>query len=139
MSNSKNLYLLLAMLDPAKATALEEAVGVKLDQQLEGINIHVKIVTTLKEAMIWSPESDATIIELVLADANEDQVVAALSSLKSPVVVVTEDKNPVLHARCKEQKARVLVPSLARKQKIYDLMLECFADSILNQNVVSSA
>lgn len=133
-----DLNILLAETNREEAESLEEAIGIKLESKIEGVRIFVKIVTTLAEALRFSPESDATIIYLNLEDAGPDKVVDALPRLRSPVIVVTDDMDPILHARCIANKARLLVPHLARNQKIFDLLLECFALSVLERSPLNS-
>lgn len=121
-----DLHILIAEPDHAEAELLETAIAEKLDRALAGVNIKVKIVSTLAAVFAHCHESNAIIMDLVLDDATEDQVIAAITSLPEPVIIITDIADPAIHARCELAGALCVMKS----NEIYQAILYSLKKSI---------
>ena len=125
------LKILLAEANTDEANNLEKAIGVKLDQQIEGVSIEVQIVTTLAEVIHHAPFVNAILIDLHLADAGPEEVIAVLPTLPEPVIVITDIVDPAIHARCRMAGVLVLVKTQTRNNDIYHAILHCLGKSVV--------
>ena len=126
------LNILLASEKPSESTELSRVIGGKLDGQIPGIEIHVEVVSTLREVRERAHASNAIMLHLHLDDAGPDEVIAAIPDLPQPVMVVTADTDEELHAKCKTAGATVLVSGEASPIDICSSILHCLGRSTLN-------
>jgi CheY-like chemotaxis protein len=124
------LKILLAEANDDEAKNLEKAIGIKLDQQIEGVKVEVQVVKTLVEVLYFAQSSNVILIDLHLADAGPDEVISVLGDLPEPVIVITDIIDPAIHAQCKMAGALVVVKSLTRNNEIYHTILHCLGKSV---------
>ena len=124
------LKILLAEAKLDEANTLEKAIGVKLDQQIEGVCIEVQIVTTLAEVLQYASSVNAILIDLHLDDAGPEEVIAVLPGLPEPVIVITDIVDPAIHARCRMAGVLVMVKTQTRNNDIYHAILHCLGKSV---------
>lgn len=126
------LNILLASEKPTESEELSRVISGKLDGQMPGIEIHLEVVSTLAEVRERAHTSNAIMLHLNLEDAGPDEVIAAIPDLPQPVMVVTDDTDAAVHARCQTAGATVVIISEATPADICCSILHCLGRSILN-------
>ena len=94
------LKILIAEDNPEDGHLLEHRIKVKLTDAMP-VDIHIVIVRTLAEALTHAATATVSILDLNLLDASADDLIAAIPFFTPPVIIMTGDCDPKIHARCK--------------------------------------
>jgi len=126
--------IIVAEDNPEAAQPMQRIIQVKLEDQLDGIEIQVQIVDTLAELLRLSPAANASIIDLNLKDAGPEEVIAAMPLIRRPFFVLTGVEDKDIHARCKIAGASdVFEKGIAREGEWCCALLHCLRVGVLIQ------
>lgn len=133
------LRILIAENNPGDGELLEKNIHSKIGKLLS-VELEVCIVTTLREAITLAPTANATILDLHLDDAEPEQVREAIREKKfrAPVIVVTGDDDPKVHAECYLAGADVVFLK-AHLRRLYDAILQALARDIRSTPILENA
>ena len=126
------LRILLASFHPSDALPLTRVIEGKLDQKIPGVEIHVEVVSTIREVRERAHTANVIMLHLTLSDAGQDEVISAIPELPEPVLVFTKNTDADIHARCKMAGALVLVEGETRHTELCSSLLHCLGRSVMN-------
>lgn len=95
------LRILHAENDKVQAELLARVIHRVLTPMLS-VGIEIKVVSTLREMLAHTHDHDATIVDLHLDDAGEQEIIGSFRNLREPIIVMTGIQDSRLERICKE-------------------------------------
>lgn len=128
-----SLKILLASKKLDDSAEMSRVIDRKFDGHIPGIEIYLEVVSTLAAVRERAQSANAIMLHLHLDDAGPDEVIAAIPDLPQPVMVMTDDTDGDLHAKCKTAGATVLVTGEANQLDVCSSILHCLGRWALNE------
>ncbi len=114
------LKVLIAEGNPDESLPVQRTIEVSINQ-MPGIHIDIEVVSSLAAVREKGPKGadiHAILLYLDLKDATQDEIIAAIPDLETPVIVVLDAPDPTLQAKIRTLEAQVMVKSLTRHSDV---------------------